>query len=64
MTRLLHLHLLSQAELQFDRSSGTNFLALFRSSVFVGGLKVQTEEPESGSLSQLKDSGPGDDSGR
>lgn len=46
MTRLLDLHLFSPAELRFDRSAGTNFLPLSRSSVFVGELKVQTEEPE------------------
>lgn len=46
MTRLLDLHLFSPAELRFDRSAGTNFSPLSRSSVFVGELKVQTEEPE------------------
>lgn len=46
MTRLLDLHLFSPAELRFDGSAGTNFSPLSRSSVFVGELKVQTEEPE------------------
>lgn len=46
MTRLLDLHLFSPAELLFNRSAGTNFSPLSRSSVFVGELKVQTEEPE------------------
>lgn len=41
MTRLLDLHLFSPAELQFDRSTGTNFLAVFRPSAFVGGQRFR-----------------------